>query len=451
MGPIDLTLDKLHFDLMNPRIGSALNQHDNLQKILDDQRGKLAELAEDIVTEGLSPIERLLVIKDEEDSNRFIVVEGNRRLAALRIMDNPAVMGGLSVVEALRKRLEKIAKDFDRNAVEPLSCYEVKNRDEANKWIYLRHTGANEGRGVVEWSGLATARFRGTDPALQALEFVVTYGNLDDNHKVLLNKTFPITTLDRLLSTKEVRQLIGIDVKEGILKSGISADEIMKPLRKIILDLAEKKINVSNLKDREAQVKYINSFAGEDKPDLSQKKSSSNVKDFKGTDFKKKPASVPHSKPRIYDPSERKTVVPRTSKLSVSVTKIAEIYKELKKLQMDDTPHACAVLIRVFLELSVDHFMKLNKLNTETKSSSGHVVYKKLGDKVSEAVEYLVKVKGLKRRDFAGMARSISVKQSPLSIDLLHAYVHSAIQTPKIRELRAAWDEAEPFFKHTWA
>ena len=119
--------------------------------------GKLAELAEDIVTEGLSPIERLLVIKDEEDSNRFIVVEGNRRLAALRIMDNPAVMGGLSVVEALRKRLEKIAKDFDRNAVEPLSCYEVKNRDEANKWIYLRHTGANEGRGVVEWSGLATA------------------------------------------------------------------------------------------------------------------------------------------------------------------------------------------------------------------------------------------------------------------------------------------------------
>ena len=236
-----------------------------------------------------------------------------------------------------------------------------------------------------------------------------------------------------------MRQLIGIDVKEGILKSGISADEIMKPLRKIILDLAEKKINVSNLKDREAQVKYINSFAGEDKPDLSQKKSSSNVKDFKGTDFKKKPASVPHSKPRIYDPSERKTVVPRTSKLSVSVTKIAEIYKELKKLQMDDTPHACAVLIRVFLELSVDHFMKLNKLNTETKSSSGHVVYKKLGDKVSEAVEYLVKVKGLKRRDFAGMARSISVKQSPLSIDLLHAYVHSAIQTPKIRELRAAW------------
>ena len=105
-------------------------------------------------------------------------------------------------------------------------------------------------KGEVWWNGPVwpLPEFRGTDPALQALEFVVTYGNLDDNHKVLLNKTFPITTLDRLLSTKEVRQLIGIDVKEGILKSGISADEIMKPLRKIILDLAEKKINVSNLK-----------------------------------------------------------------------------------------------------------------------------------------------------------------------------------------------------------
>ena len=52
-------------------------------------------------------------------------------------------------------------------------------------------------------------RFRGTDPALQALEFVVTYGNLDDNHKVLLNKTFPITTLDRLLQPKKCVSLLG--------------------------------------------------------------------------------------------------------------------------------------------------------------------------------------------------------------------------------------------------
>lgn len=448
MPAIDLNIEQLLLDSSNPRIGSAANQRDALQKILDDQGSKLAELAESIVTDGMSPIERLLVLREKKGSDRFITLEGNRRVAALKILSNPAVLISLSLSTALQKRLERLAKGFVPSVVEPISCYEANTDDEGVKWIYLRHTGENEGRGVVRWSGVAAARFRGTDPALQALEFVNAHGNLNERQRSSLGDTFPITTLDRLLSTTEVRKLIGVEIKDRKLMSGLSGDELMKPLRRMVLDLAEKKINVSDLKNRATQVEYVKSFGAADTPDLSRIGPAREVQDFKSHDFKAKPAPGP--KKRGYDPSERKTLVPRKIRLNISVPKIAEIYKELRSLWMEDNPHACAVLLRVFLELSVDHYMSTNKLDTEFKTPSGNKVDKALNKKVEEVIEDLVNKKGCKRKDFAGVARALGDRGSPLHIGLLHAYLHSQFITPKTRDLRSAWDEAQPFFERIW-
>lgn len=451
MGGVNLSIDQLLLYSGNPRIGSATSQRDALQKILDDQEDKLAELAESIVSDGMSPIERLLVLREKKGVDRYIALEGNRRVAALRILSNPAVLASLSLGEALQKRFERLANDFVRTTVEPIECYEVMKDDEALKWIYLRHTGENEGRGVVRWSGLAAARFRGTDPALQALDFVKAHGNLDERHKGFLGDAFPITTLDRLLSTKEVRELIGVEVKIRKLRSGLSGDELMKPLRRMVLDLAEKKINVSDLKNRTAQIEYVKSFGVEDKPDLKTIGAVRDVQDFKNDEFKVKPVPSSSQKRRGYDPSERKTVIPRNLKLNISVAKVAEIHKELRSLWMEDNPHACAVLLRVFLELSVDYYMNTNKLDTQFKAPNGKITDKKLNKKVEEVIEDLVNKKGCKRKEFAGVSRALSDRGSPLHIDLLHAYLHSLFQTPKIRDLRSAWDEAQPFFERVWA
>lgn len=450
MGPVNLTIDQLLLHSENPRIGNASNQRDALQKILDDQGNKLAELADSIVSDGLSPIERLLVVREKKGSERFAALEGNRRVAALKILANPAVLVSLSIPTALQRRFERIAKAFDKSTVEPVACYDIVKGDEAIKWIYLRHTGENEGRGVVGWSGLARARFRGTDPALQALEFVKLHGNLDDHQKNLLEDAFPITTLDRLLSTKEVRELIGIEIKDRKLRSGLPGDQLMRPLRRMVLDLAERKINVSDLKNRIAQVEYIKSFNAVDKPDLLKSGSVRDVQDFKTGEFDVKLPRSSTGKRHGYDPSERKTVVPRTLKLNISVDKIAEIYKELRTLWMDSNPHACAVLLRVFLELSVDFYMKTNKLPTDFIPQGGRKTDKKLNKKVAEVVDDLVNKKGCKRKEFSGVTRALSDSGSPLHIDLLHAYLHSMFQTPKTRDLRGGWNEAQPLLERIW-
>ena len=54
----------------------------------------------------------------------------------------------------------------------------------------------------------------------------------------------------------------------------------------------------------------------------------------------------------------RKTLIPTEFIISISHQKVNLIYDELKKLKVDDYRNAVAVLFRVFLELSVDHFIK---------------------------------------------------------------------------------------------
>jgi len=247
MATKNLKIDQLELDISNPRISKANAQQETLQRIIDDQDAKLANLAESIVEDGLNPMDRLLVLKSESGSGKYTVLEGNRRAAAMKILKNPAVLTGLDVRAPLQKKLEKLAEGFEVTTVEPIPCYEVSSRAEGNVWIEQRHTGEDEGRGIVRWSGVAASRFRGRDPALQALDLVRQFGDLTDEQKQIIEGRFPITTLDRLLSTPGVRNKIGFDIKDGKLLTSLPPDEAIKPLRRIVLDLAEKTVNVTKL------------------------------------------------------------------------------------------------------------------------------------------------------------------------------------------------------------
>jgi hypothetical protein len=168
MAQRNLRIDQIKLDLINPRISQAGNQREAMQRIIEDQGVKLANLAESIVEEGLNPMDRLLVMRSEDGDGKYTVLEGNRRAVALKILKNPALLTDLDIRPALRRRLEVLAQGFDPKSVEPIACFEVADRASGSTWIEQRHSGEDEGRGIVNWSGLASSRFRGRDPALQA-------------------------------------------------------------------------------------------------------------------------------------------------------------------------------------------------------------------------------------------------------------------------------------------
>jgi hypothetical protein len=263
--------------------------------IIDDQDYKLVNLAENIIdNNSLNPMDRLLVIKDSD--GKYIVLEGNRRALALKILANPAVLTGLDVRSALQKRFEAAATRFDKTAIEPLSCFEVAERADASTWIEQRHKSEDEGRGIVGWSAEAIARFTGRDPALQALDFVRQHAELTDSEKTALAGKFPISTLDRLLSTPAVRQKIGVEIKDDKLLTALPAAETIKPLKRIVLDLAEKKINVTQLKKVSQQTDYISQIPPADMPDLSKKETQ--LRPVEGITQSQFPSPLPQPTPK---------------------------------------------------------------------------------------------------------------------------------------------------------
>jgi len=306
----------------------------------------------------------------------------------------------------------------------------------------------------VEWLGgldLPLLASEGGDPALQALEFVRNHGDLSYNQKNLLLNSFPITTLERLLSTREVRELIGVEVVGRKLSTGLPANEIIKPLRRMVLDLVEKKINVSQLKNKAAQTAYIQGLDSADKPDLSKKGQSAPIEDIREGDFKQKSGKPHQPKRKVTDPSERKTVIPSRLRLNIQDPKVATIFKELKGLKVEEFRNACAVLLRVFLELSVDAYMGTNNLPRKFKDKGGQLRDKTLQIKVEEVIEHLVNVKGCERKDLKSVSRGLSVPHSPFNIDLLHDYVHNRFVTPQAKSLLEAWNDAHPFFEQVWS
>jgi hypothetical protein len=445
MPGLELDIDELLLDLQNPRISKAGSQRDALQKIIEDQDLKLVILAESIVTDGLSPMDRWLVLKSPDERGKYVVLEGNRRLATIRVLHNSAVLNDLEVRSLVKKRLEELSTQFNLKAIEPIPCFEVSDRAAASTWITQRHTGENKGRGIVNWGGVATARFRGRDPALQALELVLTYGDLTDEEKEVVEDHFPITTLDRLLSTPAVRDKIGVEITDAKLKTNLPPAEVIKPLRKIVLDLAHEVMNVTKLKSKEQQVTYISKL-GKDLPNLSKRSGISKPIDgLEESDFKK-PAQKP--KPRPKPAPVRKSLIPRDCYLTVANPKIAEITKELRSLPLVDYPHSISVLFRVFLEQSVDHYLTAAGISLEVKTPGGNKD-KNLRKKIGEAIDEMVK-KGTVKKNLDGVAKGIDDKQSPIFVDTLHNYIHNRFFSPTERDLKVAWDNAQLFFEIIW-
>lgn len=444
MGNVEANLDELQLDLNNPRFDGLANQREALQKIVQSQGSKLVNLAEDIVANGMSPAHRMLVVKTKgKGSTSYIVVDGNRRLAALRILANPAALDGLSGIGNLTtQKLRRLAKEFSLDGVQPLDVFVCKNEAEARHWIEAIHTGENDGRGVVGWDGIATARYRGKNASLKVLAFVKAAGKLTGDELASLER-FPITNLDRLLATPEVRELLGLTLEGGNLLSDLPPAELLRPLKKVVTDIASKAVTVGKLKSKEDRLNYVNSLESH-LPDLNKRTGSPEALERLATHAQAKGHAKTATAAKARSLLDRKTLIPGPSQAALNINdqKLQQIYKELRKLPLETYPVSVAASFRVFLELSLDHY------GTEKKLIGYHVDLS-LKDKV-QAVAAGLQANGVGKRDLQAFRSLASNPNVALSIDRLHGVIHSRYALPIPSELRSGWAEVQVAFTKIW-
>ncbi len=141
-----LPLSKLLFDPENPRLPKEFRgQRDNaavIRHMLRDE--SLIELMKSIGQTGYSASEPLLVVPENDN---FIVVEGNRRLAALKLLSKP------ELATIRRKSIEEVIGEKIYSPT-TIPCIKYENRDDILDYLGYRHI-----TGVKSWGALEKARY----------------------------------------------------------------------------------------------------------------------------------------------------------------------------------------------------------------------------------------------------------------------------------------------------
>lgn len=141
-----LPVKQLHLDEKNPRLPETLsgaNESVILKYLYDN--GAIEELAQSMADTGYFPHEPLIVLRSGKSS--YIVLEGNRRFAALAILHKLPIAGSIafSDISLPEERL---------NELEEVPCFEVKDRDIVHTFLGFRHIG-----GLKPWKPEAKARY----------------------------------------------------------------------------------------------------------------------------------------------------------------------------------------------------------------------------------------------------------------------------------------------------
>ena len=364
---ISVDVEKIHFDLKNPRFSELRDQRDALHSFcLDRHARKTVNLAEHIADSGLNPSELLLVIADDRRGH-YIALEGNRRLAAMKLLSVPARIKETPLTKPYQARIRRAAADGLDPSRRRIQCVVMPSRDEANEWISLKHTGENEGIGVVQWDGEETARFRGSDPGFKLLDYVKTNVELSEDAKEKMSR-FSVTNLDRLLGDPSFRDSIGIDLKKGSLFFTHDKDEVLSTLKVIIEDIATKRIKVNDIKLKEDRERYLDKISGHlpqgprlDEPiDLDGKVVKDDTKPEVNDELKPATRTRPQK-----SPLERKTVIPKSCHFYVYVSKIAEVVKELRALPADQFPIAATGLLRTLIDTTTHEYIEKLSINVD--------------------------------------------------------------------------------------
>lgn len=152
-----IKVTNLFLDLYNYRFEHQTSQLEAINRMVEEYKEDLYHLAVDILSHGLNPTDMPLVIKSLADDNKFIVMEGNRRVTTLKILLNPNLIDDKH--SSLKKKFVKLVAENEPNLIRSVECGICVSKEEANIWIERKHSNGLHGIGTQQWNAIQKQRF----------------------------------------------------------------------------------------------------------------------------------------------------------------------------------------------------------------------------------------------------------------------------------------------------
>lgn len=463
-----LTVASLHLDAKNPRLGretSARAPREIIQYLFEHD--KAIEVAESIASRGYFPNEPLLAVVE---NGRHVVVEGNRRLAALKALREPGLLEG-----SLQRQVER----FSRRITDPLAIARVPvttapSRRATDRQIAGRHIGTP----VLAWQAENRASFileklaegYSNDELRDDLGFTVAdiqqarqtraiadmARSLDLPEELRAKLDNPraklFTTLERVFDSSVGRDYLKVepDPDHG-LRGTTTKTEFVRGFTRLVTDVALGKQSSRTLNTNDNIRAYFEGWDSKDRP--AAKRGSFVPSDVIQGSSVASPSRKPEPSPTPRRANlESTTVLPRDLKVRFGNARLTDIRRELTKLKRKDFPNAGSVLLRVFFELAVIHYLERAGELPEIISK----LEKKEGRRLPFAVPTMKQlvpevIRIARERLTASESKKVEKAvrydpAAPFTISELHGFVHSS-DLPSERDILQFWLRTEPLFR----
>lgn len=471
----------------NPRFpSSAENQRDAISKMMELQYDRIHRLARDIAEFGLDPSENILVYESEEEPGFYVVAEGNRRVTALKLLLSPKSAPN----EKVRKIFDKIRLTLENDITSIENCI-VFDDDAYEHWVDLKHTGQNNGIGRVEWTAPEKARHMARNGKQSFGNQLFTFLEINKDyfgHIISNKKHVRITNINRLFGDVKVRKFLNIDSISGELYCFQQYDRFIEQLNKILslmIELDDKGkplFTVNRIRSQDDRVGFMHEqnitastevlskpwrlIDGRPKSNATpliidntlddiniQKHDSLSQPEHEnpiqigsvqpgGEKILKSGQAVLAKRPPKAD---RNNLIPSYIKLNFGAhKKSSRIFNELKSnLNFNDTPNAIAIMLRIFIDLSVTTFIEDNNIEFKDAPRTPG-----LHDKINMCANFLRENKKLSGSECSAVLAFSS--QISKSSGTLQQYVHNPHFIPMKDAVNAEWDNFEKLIVAIW-
>lgn len=456
----------LHLDKKNPRLGRETHASAPRQIIQYlFEHDKALDVADSIARSGFFANEPLLAIKED---GRLVVVEGNRRLAALKALKEPGLLEG-----ALSRQVERLARSIaDISTISNVPVTIAPSRRATDRLLAGRHVGTP----VLPWQAENRASFildklaegYSNDQLRDQLGFstsdiqsarqtravadMARSLELPEDVRAKLDspRAKVFTTLERVFDSSVGRKYLQVETDpEHGLRGTTSKSEFVRVFTKLVTDVALKKASSRTLNSNDNIRAYFEGWPKDERP---KPKRGTFVpaevitgRSVASSSRPAKPTPVPKRGQQI-----NRYVLPRDFKVRVQNARLIDIRRELVALDREKFPNAGAVLLRVFLELSIlDYLRRTGHLAELTKrlqqKGKLHHGTPQMKDLALEVVK--VAKSKLSTADANKVEKALKYDSSaPFSIADLHAFVHQT-DMPSQRDILQFWLRTEPLFR----
>ncbi len=403
---------------------------------------KAMQLLESIVSNRFFPDEMPVVVKE---GKKYVVIDGNRRVAALKVILRPALYPPKEqAAKQLLKGLRAFPKEIDvvvapdrESVLHLLASKHTQNM--RRPWRPLRQAyfyKAELDRGKTaqdlrnEYPGIDVDRFL-RYINVHRIAKAIDYNNEQITKSVHSERSFPVTTLERLYDDEYVRGFLGFDFdKDGDVSIRIAKREFEKGFKKIVQDIVEKVKDSRSLNSEDDRRKYLDSF-----PESAVPNTSKSGRTLKSRHFKER------EKPRERSSTK---LVPRDIVFTLQAQGVYRMLLELQNINYQKFPNATYDLLRSFLECALKSYFIQKGVEIFRGKGKQYVT---LDDVLQK---FRIEMDDTSNRRLSQATQRIisNDKMASYSAQFLNASNHNPDVFAKAQDVKDAWDMMEGIFRH---